>query len=93
MRKPTKSKKEKVPKITEAEYVEYISHLREGNEEELKMQKGGLIENVIKEKWANGGEKPPFCVEMNFVVIGKRKGEKDEGKGQKNFFWKNEIFL
>ena len=50
MRKPTKSKKEKVPKITEAEYVEYISHLREGNEEELKMQKGGLIENVIKEK-------------------------------------------
>ncbi len=51
MRKPTKSKKGKVPKITEAEYIEYISHLREGGEEEAKSQQGsGIMEKMIKEK-------------------------------------------
>ena len=31
MRKPLKNKKDKVPKITETEYSEYISRLRENN--------------------------------------------------------------
>ena len=51
MQKPTKSKKEKVPKITEAEYVEYISHLREGCEEAPIFPKGnGVTENMMKKK-------------------------------------------
>jgi hypothetical protein len=51
MHKPMKSKKGKVPKITEAEYIEYISHLREGGEEELKLQQdNGVMEKLIKEK-------------------------------------------
>jgi len=51
MHKPTKSKKGKVPKITEAEYIEYISHLRESGEEEPKLQQdNGIMEKLIKEK-------------------------------------------
>ena len=45
MSKPTKSKKDKVPKITEAEYTEYISHLREESERLLALQENNAIKN------------------------------------------------
>ena len=38
MHKPMKHKKDKVPKITEAEYTEYISHLRESSENKIDGQ-------------------------------------------------------
>ena len=45
MRKPLKNKKDKVPKITEAEYTEYISHLREEGERQLSLQENDVIKN------------------------------------------------
>ncbi len=51
MLKSSKSKKGKVPKITEAEYVEYISSLREQSDGEALTQSGSTPqENMIKEK-------------------------------------------
>ena len=51
MHKPMKRKKEKVAKITEAEYIEYISHLRDGGENEEKLSPPRVtLENTIKEK-------------------------------------------
>ena len=51
MRKPMQTKKAKVPKITEAEYIEYISHLREGGDREnASATKTGVMENKIQEK-------------------------------------------
>ena len=43
MRKPLKNKKDKVPKITEAEYTEYISNLREESERLLTLQENNVI--------------------------------------------------
>ncbi len=37
MSKPIKSKKEKVPKLTEAEYTAYIASLKEGTEKTCKV--------------------------------------------------------
>ena len=51
MRKPLKSKKDKVPKITEAEYSEYISHLRESNENSvLPKENLSAEQNNVKEE-------------------------------------------
>ena len=51
MHKPLKSKKDKVPKITEAEYTEYISHLREESENKINAKENSLAQqNMIKEK-------------------------------------------
>ena len=50
MHKPLKNKKDKVPKITEAEYTEYISHLREEGENQLKTQAENAANNNIKEE-------------------------------------------
>lgn len=51
MRKPLKNKKDKVPKITEAEYSEYISHLRECNENHLPPKENVPVkESVAKEE-------------------------------------------
>jgi len=39
MRKPTKTKKERVPKITEQQYAEYLFSLREADGEEQSVEK------------------------------------------------------
>ena len=55
MSKPTKSKKDKVPKITEAEYAAYLSSLRElteGNNPALNTDTGAPsnVAGVIKKE-------------------------------------------
>ena len=51
MHKPLKGKKDKVPKITEAEYTEYISHLREEGENQLNVSANNQPEkNNIEEE-------------------------------------------
>ena len=46
MHKPLKNKKDKVPKITEAEYTEYISHLREESENKASAQENRATEKI-----------------------------------------------
>ena len=51
MHKPLKNKKDKVPKITEAEYTEYISHLREEGENKINTKETAMQkQNIIEEK-------------------------------------------
>ena len=49
MRKPLKNKKDKVPKITEAEYTEYISHLRKEADNKVNAQENCATEKVKEE--------------------------------------------
>ena len=51
MRKPLNNKKDKVPKISEEEYSEYISHLRESSENNpLQKENPSVKQNESKQK-------------------------------------------
>ncbi len=48
MSKPTKNKKEKVPKITEAEYAEYISTLKKMSDPPQGVEDKGAETPILK---------------------------------------------
>ena len=50
MHKPLKNKKDKVPKITEAEYSKYIAHLRESGENNVPPKENLSVEQNIRKE-------------------------------------------